>query len=308
MDLCKLRTFRMAAVMLNFNKAAEVLSIAQSTVSTQIKSLEDELGELLFKRIHKRIVLTEAGETMLFYANKLLSIEEEARISVSNRQRPAGTLRLLAPEAISSNHLNRVIRNFLESYPTVNFDISNCSQSGLENELRTESVDLAFVFTKHIDSINLHSEVVLTEKFTVVAGSRSSLPKHHPADISVLDGQTVLLPKAGCGHGLLLRQMLNLDIAKPASVIESTSIEAIKRYVVSNDCIAVLPRRSIQDKICSRQVVELNWTNSIDIELTMVWHKNRTIPEPLAYFMNLARRLKEDTAESKAIIGDEYQR
>ena len=289
MDLCKLSTFRMAAVLLNFNKAAEALSLAQSTVSAQIKSLEDELGELLFKRIQKKVMLTEAGETMLFYANKMLAIEEEARVSIANRQNPSGTIRLLVPEAVSSNHLHQVIRAFLRSNPRVNFDISNCSQSGLENELRTETVDLAFVFTKHIDSINLHSEVVLTENFAVVAGQQFDRLEHRDADISDLDGKTVLLPKAGCGHGLLLRQMLNLDIAKPASVIESTSIESIKRYVLNNECIAVLPRNSIQDEISNQQVVELNWTNRLDIEVVMVWHKNKTIGSPLEDFMNLIR-------------------
>lgn len=293
MDLCKLKTFRMAAVLLNFNKAAEALSLAQSTVSAQVKSLEDELGEFLFKRIQKKVMLTEAGETMLFYANKMLAIEEEARVSIANRQNPAGTIRLLVPEAVSSNHLHQVIRVFLHSNPRVSFDISNCSQSGLENELRTESVDLAFVFTHHIDSINLHSEVVLTENFTVVRGREYTHPKHLKADISILDGKTILLPKAGCGHGLLLRQMLNLDIAKPASVIESTSIESIKRYLLNNECIAVLPRSSIQNEISNQQIVELNWTSRLDIEVVMVWHKNRTIASPLADFMSLIRNYGE---------------
>lgn len=289
MDLCKLKTFRMAAVMLNFNKAAEMLSLAQSTVSAQIKSLEDELGELLFKRIQKKVVLTEAGETMLFYANKILSIEEEARSSISNKQNPAGTIRLLAPEAISSNHLHRMIHTFLQSYPTINFDISNCSQSGLENELRTEAVDLAFVFTKHIDSINLYSEVILTEPFVLVAGGQASRFQQDHLDISILDGQTVLLPKAGCGYGLLLRQMLNLDIANPASIIESTSIESIKRYVVNNECVAILPKRSIQAEIRSQKVIELHLANRLDIEVVMVWHKNRAVSQPLEDFMNLIR-------------------
>ena len=53
MDLYKLKTFRTVGVFLNFNKAADVLNCAQSTISAQIKSLEEEIGELLFKRIKK---------------------------------------------------------------------------------------------------------------------------------------------------------------------------------------------------------------------------------------------------------------
>ena len=68
MDLYKLKTFRTVAAFLNFNRAAKSMNCAQSTISVQIKSLEDELGILLFKRTKKRVALTDAGEKMLGYA------------------------------------------------------------------------------------------------------------------------------------------------------------------------------------------------------------------------------------------------
>ncbi len=61
MDLQRLRTFRTTATLMNFNRAAEVLNYSQSTVSAQIKSLENEFGIMLFKRIGKAVQLTEAG-------------------------------------------------------------------------------------------------------------------------------------------------------------------------------------------------------------------------------------------------------
>jgi DNA-binding transcriptional LysR family regulator len=74
MDLYKLKTFRTVAILLNFNQAAKTLNCAQSTISAQIKSLEDEIGELLFKRIKKMVVLTDAGEKMLDYTSLLSKI------------------------------------------------------------------------------------------------------------------------------------------------------------------------------------------------------------------------------------------
>ena len=75
MDLQRLQTFRTVATLMNFNQTAEVLHYSQSTVSAQIKTLESELGVLLFKRIGKTIQLTEAGAKMLTYADKLLAIK-----------------------------------------------------------------------------------------------------------------------------------------------------------------------------------------------------------------------------------------
>jgi DNA-binding transcriptional LysR family regulator len=174
-DLCKLKTFRTVGVFLNFNKAAKVLNCAQSTISSQIKSLEEEIGALLFKRIKKKVVLTEAGEKMLFYANKLLSLEQEALADISSEMNPSGTIRLMVPESIAANYFPQLMQAFLSAYPSINFDISNCSQSGLEIELRSESVDLAFLFSESADFLNLNSEVLFREKLVVVSNPENSL-------------------------------------------------------------------------------------------------------------------------------------
>ena len=65
MELRQLKYFKEACELQNFSEAARVLHISQSTLSQQIKQLEDELDVLLFDRIGKRIVPTEAGLAFL---------------------------------------------------------------------------------------------------------------------------------------------------------------------------------------------------------------------------------------------------
>jgi DNA-binding transcriptional LysR family regulator len=291
-DLYKLKTFRTVGVFLNFNKAAKVLNCAQSTISVQIKSLEEEIGEFLFKRIKKWVVLTEAGEKMLFYANKLLSMEEEALADISSKKNPTGTIRLMVPESIAANYFPTLLQEFLITYPNINFDISNCSQSGLEIELRSESVDLAFLFSVSAEFLNLNSEKIFREKLVVISSPKNSLVDKKIVDTTDLHSQTLFLPKAGCGYGLFLRQLLNTDITKPSSIIEFTSSEAIKKCVMNGTGIAVLPAKSIQNEILNKQIVELNWMGDLDISVVMLWHKNRRISEPLRNFMGLIRNLK----------------
>ncbi len=293
MDLYKLKTFRTVGVFINFNKAAKVLNCAQSTISAQIKSLEEEIGELLFRRIKKRVVLTEAGEKMLLYANKLLSIEEEALADISSKKNPAGTIRLMVPEAIAANYFPSLIQEFLIAYPAINFDISNCSQSGLEIELRNESVDLAFLFSESADFLDLNSEKILKEKLVVASSPKNPLADKKIVDATDLHSQTLFLPKAGCGYGLLLRQLVNTDIAKLSSVIESTSIDTIKKCVMNGTGIAVLPAKSIQNEIHNKQIVELNWMGDLESSVVMLWHKDRRISEALENFMGLIRKLKD---------------
>jgi len=148
------------------------------------------------------------------------------------------------------------------------------------------------VFSDFIDSINLNSEKVLTETLVVVSSPGNPLANKAFVDVTDLYSQTVLLPKAGCGYGLFLRHFLNTDIAKPASIIEFTSVEAIKKCVMNGVGVAILPLKSLQNEIQNKQIVPLNWKSALEISVVMVWYKERKFSPVLREFMDLIRGLK----------------
>lgn len=79
MELRQLKYFKEACERQNFSEAARILHISQSTLSQQIKQLEEELDVLLFDRIGKRIVLTEAGQAFLPYAARAIYDAEDGK-------------------------------------------------------------------------------------------------------------------------------------------------------------------------------------------------------------------------------------
>lgn len=76
MELRQLKYFMAACELQNFSEAARQLHISQSTLSHQIKQLEDELDILLFDRIGKRVIPTEAGNAFLPFARKSIQDAE----------------------------------------------------------------------------------------------------------------------------------------------------------------------------------------------------------------------------------------
>ena len=84
LDLRKLQTFQVAAATSNFTRAAAELGCSQSSVTVQIKALENELGVSLFERCRftKKVKLTEMGRQMLEYSHKLLKLAEEATAAI----------------------------------------------------------------------------------------------------------------------------------------------------------------------------------------------------------------------------------
>ena len=119
MESQRLRTFREVAVTLNFTRAASNLSYAQSSVTAQIKALEDELGVPLFDRLGKRVVLTDSGKRFLGYAERMLNLEEEARAAVAAGEEPVGTVTVSAAETHCTYRLPAVLRRLKERFPRV---------------------------------------------------------------------------------------------------------------------------------------------------------------------------------------------
>lgn len=121
-DIDLLRAFLTIYEARSFSHAAERLGRTQSTISQQIKKLEDILGHSVFLRNNRSVNLTTEGEVLLPYARQMISMNDEVfgRISQPNI---SGTVRLGAPEAFATNHLPEVLAQFAKSHPTVALEV-----------------------------------------------------------------------------------------------------------------------------------------------------------------------------------------
>ena len=270
MDSQRLKTFRTVATLLNFNRAAEVLNFAQSTVSAQVRTLEEELGVPLFNRVGKRVFLTPAGERMLHYADKLLALEEEARADVSGQRQTTGRLTLRVPQTIATYYLPSVLARFQPQYPGISLEVSSCAVHSLEHELRIGTADLAFLLTGSIQAAGLDSLLIRTERLTLAAGADhplAGLDRVGPLD---LEGRTILFPKADCGYGVPLGQALAARMVKPRAVLEFTSLETIRNCVRAGLGVTVIPRVAVEEDFVSGRLVELDWPEEMETGVLMV--------------------------------------
>lgn len=122
-DFDLLRTFVAVVDNASFTRAGERIGRTQSTVSLQIKRLEEGLGRPLFKRSGRDLVLTADGEILLTYARKLLHIADEARSHILEPE-VEGTIRLGTPEDFATVYLPNVLARFAQAHPRVELDVS----------------------------------------------------------------------------------------------------------------------------------------------------------------------------------------
>jgi DNA-binding transcriptional LysR family regulator len=143
-DLELLRSFVSVVDAGGFTRAGERVHRTQSTVSQQIKRLEDDVGQPLLDRSGKDVTPTEAGERLLSYARRLLSLAEEAR-DVMARPGSEGAVRLGIPEDFAAYRLTELLAAFSRSHPGLRLDVRADQSVYLRRDLERGELDLALL-------------------------------------------------------------------------------------------------------------------------------------------------------------------
>jgi len=145
LDLDLLRSFVSVVDTGGFTRAGERVHRTQSTVSQQIRRLEDELGFPLLHRNGKQATPTEEGERLVAYARRLLALEQEARDALS-RPSGEGVVRLGVPEDFAAYQLAALLSAFIRSRPGLRLDVT-CALS-LHNRRAMERGELDLALLK----------------------------------------------------------------------------------------------------------------------------------------------------------------
>src|ERR1700710_2238627 len=144
LDLDLLRSFVSVVDSGGFTRAGERVHRTQSTVSQKIKRLEDDIGQPLLNRSGKDVTPTEAGERLLSYARRLLSLAEEAR-DVLARPSDEGAVRLGIPEDFAAYRLTELLASFSRARPGLRLDVRADQSIYLRRDLERGELDLALL-------------------------------------------------------------------------------------------------------------------------------------------------------------------
>jgi DNA-binding transcriptional LysR family regulator len=282
-ELRHLTTFRAVATGLSFTRAATQLGYVQSAVTSHVKALEAELGVRLFDRLGRRIVLTEAGNRLLDYADKILQLTDEATRVVRAGDEPAGPVTVSAPEVLCAYRLPAVIRHLHDQHPRIQLlfraNPTGALDTNLRHALANGDVDVAFVLEEDIAPTDtLRVEPLVSEPLVVVAAPEHPLAQAARVEPADLDGIPVLLTDKGCGYRRVFERALNSAGAHATIAGEFTSGETVKRCVEAGTGIGVLAAVSVTTELTTGSLTALPW-NGPTLALTsyLVAHKQRWI-------------------------------
>ena len=195
MEFRHLRTFRVVADCLSFSKAAARLFMAQSSVSAQIRSLEEELDLRLFDRIGRRVLITDAGLKLYEYARRIEDMTDEIRSEMTGAKNVRGSLTIRIPETLAAIYMPPVVERFCMDNRQATLNFINCTDLQLREELNSGRIDLAFLMTDAVHLADVNVRLLRTEDLILIAGPDHALSRKSKIGLDELDGQTLLLPK-----------------------------------------------------------------------------------------------------------------
>lgn len=300
MELRQLQTFREVTRTLSFTRTANTLNYAQSSVSAQIQALEEELNVTLFDRLGRGIVLTDAGQRLIPYVDKILALADEAQKVVTGDTEPSGVLTIGAPETICAYRLPTVVQAYRRRYPNVDIvfrpDLNSADWDGM---LREGAVDAVLTLSRPYQSRAANVEHLRQEPIIVAAHAEHRLAQLTTIHTDELHTETLIHTEAGCQYRAAFERMLRNVGVTPANVLEFHSLEAIKQCALTGMGIAVIPQVVIQPELASGRLVALN-VEGIEFNMItqLIWHKDKWISPALGAFLVMARAMLGEGGDS----------
>ncbi|MEU1021223.1 LysR family transcriptional regulator [Streptomyces sp. NPDC005904] len=293
MELRLLVTFEKVATVLSFTRAATELAYAQSSVTSQIRSLEASLGTELFDRLGSRIRLTEAGARLLPYARQIIELTEEARAAVTGAEELAGAIAVGTMESLTSYRLPPLLELFHHRYPKVRLSLRPTLGDETRRALRQGTYDVGFLMEPDTAHQGLESVVLAEEPLVLVCAPGHPLAARGAGPLGTGDLAAVQLvgTEPGCPYRDLFEAELLARTGAPPPFMEFGTIEATKQGVAGGLGVALLPAVAVARELTAGTLVRLAWEPPFTLWTQLAWRSGKRLPAHVRLFVEQAVRL-----------------
>ena len=290
MELRNLITFIHVAELGSFTKTAEQLGYSQSTISFQIKQLEDELGCLLFERINHTIALTERGRELVSYAHRIRTLTDEFRDSLEREQDYTGHIHIVTPDSVCEEMISSHYVDFHTRYPSISLKFTTADTTEMFEMIDRNEADVIITLDGHLYKRDyvIAKEQRLPIHFVTTPTSRFVGKKN--LSIKDIISEPFVLTEYGQGY----RRVLDKELAKKSLEIVPTleigRTDLILTALLKSDMISFLPDFVTNDKIASGELCYLDVRDlDIVIHKQLIYHKNKWMSKCLKAFIDYVK-------------------
>lgn len=274
MEIRNLATFLQVAQRKNFTQAAEALNYSQSTVSSQIKQLESEIGAPLFERIYNKVELTEHGKLLRDYAQEIINITQEINHILPDADKLSSVVRFAMAPSVCSRMMGETYMNFHKIYPEIAVKIIPTQTDDMIQLLSHNDVDLIFIVDNH--KYNKNFTIISEKKVSMnfVAGKSYKLSDNLSIDKLVM--HPFLLTEKGISYRKLFDDKLAEKYLEITPIVEMGDTDLLLELIELGAGISFLPDYITRPAYEMGKIQYINVPDfEIDVWLQLICHKNK---------------------------------
>lgn len=241
---------------LSFTKASQVLNLSQPAISRHIKSLEELYKTSLFERVGNAIKLTLPGNLLLDHLRQAKEVQIRLSYALSTHQdeyNAKGELRLGASTTVALYIIPEILSAFRQKYPNVRITLLNRNSENVLKALGNNEIDLGII-EGQTKTTSVSYRYFLSDEVIAVCSPKSELWFRESITLEELKNYPVALRERGSGTLDSVKAALaevGMKITDLKNNISLGGTEALKNFLVVDNCLGFLPLRSVQKELAS---------------------------------------------------------
>lgn len=247
MELRQLKYFVKTAESLNFSEAARSLYITQSSLSQQIKNLEDELDTILFQRDSHTVSLTESGTRLLPLARQTLLDASSCKEQIDDlKELLTGELNIGVTYSFSPI-LTETIKNFMKQHPRVKLNVRYKNMEELMDMLKHREVDFVLAFKPNRPFDEIESQSLFEDKLSVIMRKDHPLAGKKTVTLSDLKPHRIAIPAKGLQARNTIEKYINIERSDLNVCLELNEANILLDIVQHNNLLTILSEATIRN-------------------------------------------------------------
>jgi DNA-binding transcriptional LysR family regulator len=292
MDFDQIETFLEVARLNSFSRAAERRFRTQPAISSQIRSLEEEVGAKLLDRSGGKVSVTASGKLFQKFAEEMVASRKAMLTAIAETERvPRGEIVVGANEGTCLHILPEVFAEFKKRYPDVGVNIKRADYAKILQSVIDNSVDFGIVSLPVTDT-RLTVVLIHRDELVIIAPPKHVLAKMKSASIAEAAKFPLVIPKIGHTRDALDNLFYKRKL-KPRYTMELDSSELLKRFVAAGAGLGFIARSNVLEDVRANTLAVLPISDAkIRRDLALVFHKDKALSRAARAFIDIAVRIK----------------
>jgi DNA-binding transcriptional LysR family regulator len=292
MNFNQLKAFYYTVKCGSLSAAAEALYITQPAVTKQIQQLQSTYGIKLLNRFGRKMVLTDAGETLYDFASKIFEAEGQAEEILRDfQERKSGRIRIHASESFGAYYLPFIVHRFREkSSNQIQISVHIFPNPVIiENTAKLEN-DLGFI-SYPVEHKKLVIRDVLEDRLVLIVPPIHPFAKKRLIQPRHLEGQPIIMHEKGSGTRHILDEFIQKNHLSVSISLELSNNEAIKRAVEQGMGLSVISENVVREEVQRKKLRAIPLADpTLKRKFYLIHHKDKYLSQPLQMLIHTANQ------------------